>query len=138
MKRLARSAILAPVLAAALIGTAFGASDTKSDKADSTTTPPGTAVIHFANLPHRIQSWTADGTKGIYLRVGVDTWYYATFRGPCVDLPFAQVIGIGSGPMNQVDRFSSIVVRSPSGPQRCSFKTVDRVKGPPEKSKKKD
>jgi hypothetical protein len=137
MKRFLRCAILAPVMAAALIGTALAASDQTSTKSDPATTKPGHAVINFANLPHRIDSWQGDGTKGIYLKVGIKKWYYASFMAPCVDLPFQNAIGIVTDGMGQVDRFSSIVVGGPGGPQRCWFKTVDEVKGPPSKAKPK-
>ena len=54
MKMLKKSALLAPALALAMAGAAFGADkDAPKDK----TTTDGNAVIYFANLPHRIDSW---------------------------------------------------------------------------------
>lgn len=93
--------------------------------------PHERAVINFADLPHRIDSWQNNGAQGIYLKVGVREWYYASFLAPCLDLPFSEAIGIVTDGMNQVDRFSSIVVDGPSGLQRCWFKTFEKVDGPP-------
>jgi hypothetical protein len=134
MNRFTRFAITAPIFAMAMFGTALAASDNSSSKSDQTAVKPGHAVIDFANLPHRIDSWMADGTKGIYLKVGVNEWYHATFMGPCVDLPFHNAVGIVSDNMGRVDRFSSIVVNGPGGIQRCWFKAVDKVDGPPKKA----
>ena len=135
MKKLAKLALFAPLFALAFAGIAQAASDTPA-KVDENTTPKGRAVINFANLPHRIDSWKEDGTKGIYLRVGVNKWYYATFMAPCINLPWVESIGIVTDGMGQVDRFSSIVVNAHSGAERCWFKTVDEVDGPPKKAKK--
>ena len=135
MKILKKSALLAPTLALAMAGAALGADgDTAKDKA----TTDGNAVINFADLPHRIDSWQGDGTKGIYLKVGVNDWYHATFMAPCIDLPYVDAIGIGSGPTDRVDKFSAIVVGSGIGPQKCYFKAVDKVDGPPKKAKKSE
>jgi hypothetical protein len=147
MKRFINVAIFAPVLALALIGTAVGAAETDATKGGTPKTdsgktdsgyPPGRAVINFANLPHRIDSWQADGTKGVYLRIAHRKWYYATFMGPCNNLPFVEAIGIVTDGTRQVDHFSSIVVSGLNHVDRCWFKTVDEVSGPPKKSKKKD
>ncbi|HKJ74299.1 MAG TPA: DUF6491 family protein [Alphaproteobacteria bacterium] len=135
MKNLVKSALLAPVMALAMAGFAQAASNTDA-KIKEEPAPKGRAVINFANLPHRIDSWQADGTKGIYLRVGIKKWYHATFLSPCIDLPFVTHVGIVTDGMGQVDRFSSIVVNTTIGPQRCWFKAVDEVEGPPKKSKK--
>ncbi len=130
MNRFTRHALLAPVMAMAVIGSALAASDDSSSK-----TKPGHAVIDFANLPHRIDSWQPDGNKGIYIKVGTKKWYYASFMGPCPDLQFHNAIGFVSDNMGRIDRFSSIVVDGPVGVQRCWFKTVDKVDGPPKKDK---
>ena len=135
MKTLTKSALLAPVMAMALAGASLAADDSSSKTESS---KDGNAVIYFANLPHTIDSWQNDGTKGIYLRVGLKKWYYATFMAPCIDLPFTEKIGIGSDATGRVDKFSSIVVPTATIPQRCYFKTVDEVDGPPKKSKDKD
>jgi len=135
MKKLAKSALLAPVFALAFTGFAQAASDTAT-KTDDNMPPKGRAVINFANLPHRIDSWKEDGTKGVYLRVGVKKWYYATFMAPCINLPWVESIGIVTDGMGQVDHFSSIVVNSQTGTERCWFKAVDEVDGPPQKAKK--
>jgi len=89
------------------------------------------AVVNFADLPHRIDDWQADGTHGIFLRVGLDDWYYASFMGPCHELPFAETVGIVTDGLGQVDKFSSILVeRAGGGLNRCWFKNFTRVAGP--------
>ncbi len=136
MNRLAKAALVAPFLALALGGIAQAASDTPT-ASEQPAPPKGRAVINFANLPHRIDSWQADGTKGIYLKVGVKQWYHATFMAPCIDLPYTETIGIATDGLAQVDKFSSIVVGSPGGMvQRCWFKSFEKLDGPPQKAKK--
>lgn len=95
--------------------------------------PAGRAVIEFANFPHRIDDWRADGTRGIYLRVNVDEWYYGQFMGRCHGLPFAETIGIVTDGLGQVDRFSSILIEEAGGGiERCWFRRFGRSQGPPE------
>lgn len=107
-----------------------GGSNPTPERAD-TQVPTDRHVISFANLPGRINSWRADGSQGIYLEVGVNQWYHATFMSRCTQLPFSEAIGIVTDGVNQVDRFSSIVVESPTGWERCWFRTFERIAGKP-------
>ena len=117
----------------------FSSVSPRAAQPDSVAAPAATAdigqekraVIDFANLPHRIDSWQPDGSRGIYLKVGIRNWYYAAFTAPCLDLPYRMSIGIVTDGLDQVDRFSSILVKGPSGLQRCWFQTLTKVEGPP-------
>lgn len=139
MKTFTLSRILAGAAAAMLAIAALAAEATLSKSEDPAGARPGHAVINFADLPHTIDSWDADGIKGIYLRVGLNKWYHAVFMAPCLELPFHVSVGIVTDGLSQVDRFSSIIVGSHVGssPERCWFKSVDEVSGPPGRAEAK-
>jgi hypothetical protein len=57
-------------------------------------------------------------------------WYRATLFQPCrSDLAWKDRIGFDTHPMNQLDKFSTVVV---SG-RRCSFQTFDEIQNPRDK-----
>lgn len=97
----------------------------------SADSPADRAVINFADLRGRINGWRADGSDAIYLEVGVNEWYHATFMSRCSQLPFSDTIGIVTDSLSQVDRFSSIVVGSPTGWERCWFRSFEKIEGEP-------
>lgn len=102
-------------------------------EADQEAGEPKEAVINFADLPRRIDSWRAEGNQTLYLKVGVNDWYKAELRGPCIGLPFTDTIALVTDGLNRVDKFSSILVDAGGGsPERCWFKSLTKVDGPPD------
>lgn len=89
------------------------------------------ASIPFANAGG-VDNWRADGDGAVYFQDQHRHWYRATLMGVATDLPFAEHIGIESGPGGTLDRFGAIVV----GGQRYAFASFDRVDGPPAKHAK--
>jgi len=80
-----------------------------------------------------IQDWEADGTDAIYLEDVHNRWYRGTFMGPCLNLPFADVIGIDTTGPDTLDQFATLLV----GGERCALRTLvasppptNRVRGP--------
>lgn len=93
--------------------------------------PKNRAVINFANFRGQINDWRAEGTKAIMIQSLDRKWYRAEFMAPCFGLPFTQTIGFVTDGLNQIDRFSSIVIR---GHERCWFKSFEEVQAPAKKS----
>lgn len=118
-------------------GPAFAAGEKPSEEAmkdaGQEAGAPEEAVINFADLPRRIDSWRAEGNQTLYLKVGVNDWYKAELRSPCTGLPFADTIALVTDGLNRVDKFSSILVDAGGGmPERCWFKSLTKVDGPPD------
>ena len=122
---LKRALIPLALIAAIGAGSAQAASG-KPDMDAADAPPPGHASISFANLPHRISNWKADGNKAILIEAPRGTWYRAEFMAPCISLPFAVTVGFVTDSMNQIDKFGSILV----GRDRCWFKSFERVPAP--------
>lgn len=80
-----------------------------------------------------VQDWSADGSRGIYIRgQGQDQWYYGKLMGPCSGLPFATAIGIEQDARDVVDRYTTIIVEG----QRCSLNSFVMSEPPPNQRKK--
>jgi hypothetical protein len=135
-----KSVIWGTALAAFVtVGNTLAASDKSSgaamEAADQKAEKPEEAVINFADLPHRIDSWRAEGDQTLYLKVGVNDWYKAELRGPCTGLQFTQSIALVTDGLNRVDKFSSVLVDAGGGSlHRCWFKSLTKVDGPPDQS----
>lgn len=86
------------------------------------------ASIPFANSGG-IRDWRSDGRDTLYLQDRHRQWYKAELMGPATDLPFAWAIGFDTGPMNRLDRFSTVVIRG----QRYPIQSLVKVDGPPPK-----
>ena len=89
------------------------------------------ASIHFVNY-HGIRDWQADGQNSLFVQDNRKQWYRATFWTPCFDLPFAVGIGFMPGSMDELDEWSSVVVRG----ERCMFKTFEKSGPPPPPEKR--
>jgi hypothetical protein len=90
-------------------------------------------AIHFANLHGSIRDWRADDQNVLFVQDNHKQWYRATFWTPCFDLPFAVGIGFVTGSMDELDEWSSVVVRG----ERCMFRTFEKSDPPPPREKGK-
>lgn len=103
------------------------AADSGTAATDADATPPtGRAVIDFAQFRGRIKDWRAVGNDALLIEDSSGNWYRAEFMSPCHGLPFAEAIGFVTDATNQIDRFSSIMVRH----ERCWFRSFQRVEEP--------
>jgi len=84
------------------------------------------ASIPFANH-HGVRNWVAQGNDTIYFEDNFGRWYRAVLFAPSMDLGFTNAIGIDSGPMGTLDKWSAVIVRG----QRYPFQSFERVDGPP-------
>jgi len=105
---------------------------TSEKKVETVAAPPGDAppgeraVIDFAQFQGRIRDWRAVGSQAILIEDSGGDWYRADFISPCHGLPFAESIGFVTDATNQIDRFSSIMVRN----ERCWFRAFRRIEDP--------
>lgn len=88
------------------------------------------ARIAFANQGG-ISDWQPDGSRGIFVQDVHRQWYRAGFLTPCTDLPFADAIGFVTRGPDDLDKFSSILVRG----RQCRFDNFVTSEGPPRKDK---
>lgn len=89
------------------------------------------ASIAFANQGG-VDDWRATDSRTIYFEDSHGQWYRAVLMAPAFDLPFAERIGIDSGPNGTLDKFGAVVVRG----QRYPFASFEKVAGPPPKRSK--
>ncbi len=87
--------------------------------------PARPAAIHFVDLGG-VRDWRAEGSEALLIQGADGTWYRATFYGPCFGLQFRERLAFVTDGMNQIDRFSSVLVDR----ERCWFRTFDRVEEP--------
>lgn len=99
----------------------------------ATPLPAVQASIPFVDH-HSIRDWQADGKDGLWVQDLRRNWYYAKLLGPCIGLDFALSIGFDTGPSNQFDKFSSILVPREG---RCQVTSFTRSDPPPPSVKKK-
>lgn len=86
--------------------------------------------IAFDNL----YNFQTDDDRGVWLQDQSRRWYYARVLGPCIDLPFAEAIGVDTRfGGNQLDRTGAILVRH----QRCPLTSLTASDGPPKPVKAK-
>jgi hypothetical protein len=117
--------LLLPILAAALAAPAFAAP------------PPHTEAVRSeeVRIPFprfRLRDFRADSRDVVFLEDRNRNWYRAQVMGPCLDLPFAQAIGIDTRGSASFDRFSAIVV----GGERCQLVSLTRSGKPQKRAKK--
>ena len=84
------------------------------------------ASIPFVNL-NSIRTYRAIDRDTIYFQDLRRRWYRGEVIGSCLDLPFAEAIGVETRGINRLDRFSSILVRG----QRCQLTSLVRSDAPP-------
>ncbi len=79
------------------------------------------ASIPFVNHGG-IRDFRTVGRDTIYLQDQQRRWYRGTFMGPCIELPWANAIGVSSRGTSSLDKFGTLIVRG----DRCPL----RVAGP--------
>jgi len=87
--------------------------------------PPPEASIPFADAGS-VTDWRADGDQAVYFEDVHGQWYRADLMRPSFDLPFAEAIGIDSGPVGTLDRFGAIYVDG----QKYQFQSFQKVESP--------
>jgi hypothetical protein len=80
--------------------------------------------IAFANKGG-LWDWHADGSEVIYFQDRRKQWYRAELMSRAHDLPFAQHIGLDTGPGDRLDKWSTIYVRG----QRYVLSSFEPVPG---------
>jgi hypothetical protein len=90
------------------------------------------ARIPFVSFGN-VRDFRAVGRDIVYLQDAHRNWYRATLLQPCLDLPFAEAIGIDASGTNSVDRFSTLIV----GRGRCPIVSLVRSDPPPKKVKQR-
>ncbi len=87
--------------------------------------PSASASIPFVRFGG-IENWAADGTRGITLKSVTGHYYRATFMAPCIELPYAERIGVDVDGTPDLDKFDAIVVRG----ERCTFASLNEIEIP--------
>jgi hypothetical protein len=85
------------------------------------TQPVPNARISFFNLS--VDDWKAEDGSAILIRTKDRHYYRATLMGPCPDLPFAVGVGFDTGPSEELDRFSAVLVQG----RRCQFQELYEI-----------
>ena len=116
---------LAPLVALGMV--AAPAAYAQSQGVDA----PQEASIPFVNHGG-IRDWRSGDRDTLYIQGRNRQWYEATLMAPAHELPFAWAIGFDTGPMDRLDRFSSIIVRG----QRYPIVSLVKVDGPPARASK--
>ncbi|MDG2533383.1 DUF6491 family protein [Sphingomonas sp. HITSZ_GF] len=74
-----------------------------------------------------------DSGDGVYIEDSRRNWYYASFFGRCLDLPWATGVGFKTFPgASRIDRGDTIF----AGDSRCTISSIVHSGPPPEKPKK--
>jgi hypothetical protein len=80
--------------------------------------------VHFGG----IWNFEAQDDEIVYLQDRGRNWYRARLNGPCLDIGWANAIGVDTRGSPNFDRFSTLIV----GHQSCSIESLTRS-GPPPK-----
>jgi hypothetical protein len=83
--------------------------------------------IPFLSQRDSILTWEADGQTGLWIQDARKNWYYATFFSPCNGIEFAPQLAFKAKTLNQLDRYSEVVVPNNAS---CSLRSL-RSSGPP-------
>ena len=76
---------------------------------------------------YRVSGWSSLDGDNLIITAGVNEKYLVRLRPPCINLPGAFSIGFTT-PMNSLDRFSRIVIRSSGrGREYCDIEDVVRL-----------
>ena len=123
--------VLAALAALALLTTAAYAEQVPVANGEEEAPPVFSVIEADARL-----SFSGRVTRGfqvarddsLILRVGADRYYRATVWEPCArELRWDDTIAFDTGPVDTLDRFSTVLV---SG-QRCPIRTFDQIAEPP-------
>lgn len=90
------------------------------------------ARIAFPNNA-TIRTFRATSRDTIYIQDRARRWYRGNVIGPCLELPFAQALGVDTRGSRTLDRFSALIVEG----ERCQLNSFVRVAGPPERRRRR-
>ena len=122
---------LYPALAALAVASSPALAQDNPGAAQSTE-KPAEASIAFANHGG-VRDWRADGRDVVYFQDAHRQWYKAELFAPSPDLPYTLFIGLDTGGMDRLDRWSNLYI---SG-QRYPLKSFVKIDGqPPKKAQK--
>ncbi|MFB9068038.1 DUF6491 family protein [Pseudofulvimonas gallinarii] len=68
----------------------------------------------------RLISWQPAGDLNLLLEARLNEWYWLEVDGPCMELPYAQAIGVKTSMNTLQARFDSILVEG----QPCRIRTI--------------
>ncbi|HEY0084449.1 MAG TPA: DUF6491 family protein [Allosphingosinicella sp.] len=122
--------IILPLLAAAVLATS---APSFAAPHDQHVVAPQAEQARIAFPGFRIRNFRAEGREVVYLEDQSRNWYRAELFGPCIDLQFANAIGIDTRGSSSFDRFSAIIV----GGERCQLRSLSRSDEPPKREKAK-
>lgn len=111
----------------ALLATALVASGGTAIAAES-----AEASIPFVSLRDSIQGWQADGETGLWIQDSRKAWYYAKIQAPCPGLPTAPRLGFEARTLNQLDKFSYVLVPNNT---RCMVTSLTKSEAPKDEKK---
>lgn len=119
------AARLAFAFAAASLLAACGASNTRAERdaqrLEELRSVAGEPVRDFRYT--RLQAWNTYGEESVLVETSLREGWLLTVDAPCIDLPFAQAIGLSSGPGNTVSTFDYVTV----GRDRCRIREIRPV-----------
>jgi hypothetical protein len=95
--------------------------------------PRDEVSIPFVSQPRSIRSFNAPSNDLVYLQDRRGLWYRAEIGGPCIGLPWANVIGYDTRGSFSLARGDSILVEG----QRCMITSLTRSEAPPRKRSRK-
>lgn len=102
----------------------------------ATVATPSAAPAVEARVPfpqYRLRNFQAgrgpESRDVVYLETTNRRWYRAELLGNCLNLPFANAIGIDTRGSRTLDRFSAVIVEG----DRCPIQSLVEVPGPPKK-----
>lgn len=84
------------------------------------------AGIPFANR-NGVRDWRSVGDQTIYFQDNQRRWFRARLFAPSTDLPFANHLGIDTGPAGRLDRWSTVVIRG----RRIPLSSFEAIEGNP-------
>jgi hypothetical protein len=88
--------------------------------------PRQPASIPFVSLGG-VRNWRAEDDTVLLIENAHGVWYRATFFGRCPGLRYEIELAFVTDGMNQLDRFSSVLVDG----QRCWFRSFERIEPEP-------
>ena len=89
------------------------------------------ARIPFVSL-NGVRNFHAVGKDVVYIQDARRNWYRASLMTSCLNLPFAQAIGVDTRGTNSLDRFSTLILEG----ERCQLQSLVRSGPPPKKEKR--
>lgn len=106
-----------------------------NDAAASGETTPHMSRTDAELQTYRIRDWSAPNDKTLLVKSLDGSTYRAEFMGPCTGLRFSDTIGFVTRGLNELDKYSGIVL---SDGTRCAFRTFQKLAFEPARSAEAD